>query len=322
VGDQALGCIKCHTFGRHRATGIQAMDLQTMTRRVRRDWFHRYLPNPQAYRPGTRMPSGFPDGVATVKEVYDGDMGRQVAAIWEYLSDGRRAGIPDGLGGQLIELKPETEPIIYRNFLEGLSTRGIAVGYPEKCNLAWDADRMGLALIWHGRFIDASMHWEGRGNGSQRPLGDHVMAWEESSPVAILESPDAAWSAALPKERGYKFRGYALDDQKRPTFRYDAGNLHVDDHFEPVVNESGDASFRRRVTISADGAVANVYFRAASGRSIESQPDGWYLVNESVRLHIAAASRPSLRNNNGVMELLVPVDLTSGSAEIVEEVMW
>src|SRR6185437_3224961 len=39
VGDKALACIKCHTFGQHRATGIQALGLETMTRRIREDWF-------------------------------------------------------------------------------------------------------------------------------------------------------------------------------------------------------------------------------------------------------------------------------------------
>ena len=322
VGDQALGCIKCHTFGPHRATGIQAMDLQKMTQRLSESWFHRYLPNPQVYRPGTRMPSGYPDGVATVKDAYDGDMHQQIAAMWMYLSDGNRAGIPEGLVGQMIELKPESEPIIYRNFLEGLSSRGIAVGYPEKCNLAWDADRMGLALIWHGRFIDASMHWEGRGQGAQRPLGDHVMTWEDNSPVAVLETPDTPWPAEMPKARGYRFRGYSLDEQKRPSFRYETPELRITDDFEPLAGADGDATFRRRVTIAADGNVANVYFRAASGESIEPQTDGWYMVDGAVRVQVTGGSEPILRQINGRSELLAPVDLTSGSAEIGEQIAW
>ncbi|HVC98058.1 MAG TPA: family 16 glycoside hydrolase [Pirellulales bacterium] len=88
VGDKALACVKCHTFGSHRATGIQAIDLLTMTRRVRRDWFQRYLVNPALYRPGTRMPSGFVNGRGTITAVYDGHPERQIAAIWAYLSDG------------------------------------------------------------------------------------------------------------------------------------------------------------------------------------------------------------------------------------------
>ena len=57
AGDKALACIKCHFFGNRKATGIQSLDLLTMTRRLRKDWFVRYMLDPQAYRPGTRMPA-------------------------------------------------------------------------------------------------------------------------------------------------------------------------------------------------------------------------------------------------------------------------
>ncbi len=56
IGDRALGCIKCHTFDQYKVTGVQAVNMTTMTRRLRREWFHRYLRNPSEYRPGTRMP--------------------------------------------------------------------------------------------------------------------------------------------------------------------------------------------------------------------------------------------------------------------------
>jgi hypothetical protein len=322
VGDQALGCVKCHNFGRFRASGIQAMNLETMTRRLREDWFLRYLPDPQQYRPGTRMPSGFPDGRATIRDVYDGDANQQVAAIWTYLKDGDRAGIPDGLVGQMIELKPERSPIIYRNFIEGLSPRGIAVGYPEHCHLAWDADRMALALLWHGRFLDAALHWEGRGAGSQRPLGDHVIPWESTSPVAVLTSQDAPWPTEPAKERGYRFRGYRLNAKQQPTFLYDASELHVADFPEPVPR-GAEGTFRRHLTLTAEGDVQNVFVRAAIGQSIEPQADGWYVIDGTVRVHIACAgSEPFVRDSNGRNELLVPARLTGGRAVIVQQLEW
>ena len=322
VGDKALGCVKCHNFGRFRATGVQAMNLQTMTRRLREDWFLRYLPDPQQYRPGTRMPTGFPDGRATIQDVYDGDANKQVAAIWTYLKDGDRAGIPDGLVGQMIELKPEQSPIIYRNFIEGLSPRGIAVGYPEHCHLAWDADRMALALLWHGRFLDAAMHWEGRGAGFQRPLGDHVIHWEATSPVAVLASHDSPWPGQPAKERGYQFRGYRLNAKQQPTFLYDTPVLHIADFPEPVPR-GAEGVFRRQITLTADRDVEVVYVRAAVGQSIEPQADGWYAVDGTVRVHIAAeASEPFVRDSNGRKELLVPVRLSGGRADVVQQMEW
>ncbi len=91
--------------------------------------------------------------------------------MWSYLADGKQAREPIGVQQQLIELVPSSRPTIYRNFIEGLTPRGIAVGYPQGGNLAWDADRLSLSLLWKGAFIDASKHWVGRGPGNQGPLG-------------------------------------------------------------------------------------------------------------------------------------------------------
>ena len=97
-----------------------------MANRIREDWFHRYLPDPQAYRPGTRMPTGYPDGKSTVTDIYDGDQQKQLAAMWSFLSKGTGGGAPEGISGGKMELKPTDKPIIYRNFIEGVSPRGIA----------------------------------------------------------------------------------------------------------------------------------------------------------------------------------------------------
>src|SRR5439155_20851054 len=96
VGSQGFSCIKCHTFAGQRSTGIQALSLTTMTRRLRPDWFYHYLQNPLAYRPGTRMPTPFPDGKTTLPTVLDGTVNGQIAAIWTYLADDDKAVFPVG----------------------------------------------------------------------------------------------------------------------------------------------------------------------------------------------------------------------------------
>ncbi|MBS0264937.1 MAG: DUF1080 domain-containing protein [Planctomycetes bacterium] len=324
AGDKALACVKCHTFGQYRVAGVQAIDLQTMTRRVREDWFMRYMVDPQRYRPGTRMPTGFANGQASVKDVYDGDPGLQLAALWTFLKDGDKAGIPEGLIANVIELKPESQPIIYRNFLEGLSPRGIGVGYPEKAHLAWDANKCCLTLIWHGRFIDAGKHWEGRGPGFQSPLGDHVMKLEETAALAVLDSPNAAWPGQNPRELGYRFQGYQLDRDGRPHFRYTTPAFSVEDFPKPVTGSAGggEAGFVRRLSITATALKpqTTVYFRAATGK-IEKQPDGWFLVDGNVRLKFTGG-QPVIRDAQGRQELVVAINLVGGKAELVQEIAW
>ena len=60
---------------------------------------------------------------------------------------------------------PEGEATLYRNFIDGVGPRAIGVGYHEGVNLAFDANNMRLAMIWHGEFIDGARHWIARGQG-------------------------------------------------------------------------------------------------------------------------------------------------------------
>ena len=321
VGAQGLSCVKCHTFGKYKSAGIQAIDLQTMTARINEDWFHRYLPQPEKLRPGTRMPTAFPNGKSVVPEIYSGDPSQQIAAIWMYLSDADKAKVPDGLLGGMIELKPDDRPVIYRNFIEGLTPRGIAVGYPEGANIAWDADMMSLALIWHGRFIDSSLHWEGRGQGKQQPLGDHALRFETTVPVAVLSSHSSAWPQASPKEMGYRFLGYRLDPKGRPEFRYRTAAFEVNELIIPIA-ASPDASFERRIRITAAAPVENLFVRGAMGKEIKQADDGTFLIDNAIRVRIRSTDASQLRQSNGKWELLIPVSLKDGIAEVVQDIIW
>ncbi len=322
VGNDALACIKCHTFGSHRATGIQAMSLTEMSKRVREDWFLRYLFDPAKYRPGTRMPTGFPNGEAVVRDIYNGRPHSQITAVWMFLKDGNKAGIPDGLIAKMVELKPLAEPIIYRNFLEGVSPRGIAVGYPEKAHLAWDANNLCLKLIWHNRFIDASKHWVGRGAGNQVPLGDHQLPLDPGIPFALLKSQQTPWPSESPRKlEGFQFRSYHLNESGQPTFEYETPFATISDFPKPVSQNSSDASFRRTLHLTAKNDVENIYFRAAVGNKIVPTGDG-FRINDAMSIRIQGGSEPFIRESNGQKELLVLITFKNGQAEIIQSIQW
>ena len=324
VGSKAFSCIKCHTFGKYQATGIQSIDLTTMTRRLRPEWFQRYLYDPPAYRPGTRMPSPWPKGKPSfLRDILGGDSNKQIHAVWLYLADGPKARLPEGLTQQTIELVAEDEPVLYRNFIEGAGARAIGVGYPERANLAFDADGLRLAMIWHGAFIDASRHWSGRGQGFQGPLGDHVLPPPPGVPFAKLDSSAAAWPGASAAEQGYRFRGYRLDDKRRPIFLYSWDDVAVSDGFEPLPGEP-DPMLRRTLTLTTTKPVEDAWFRAAMAGKIEPQSDGWYLIDGAWRMRIESSSKqtPTVRQQGGQAELLVPVSFADGKATIVQQFAW
>jgi hypothetical protein len=220
---------------------------------------------------------------------------------------------------QSIPLLPTSEAIIYRNFIAGAGTRAIGVGFPEKVNLAFDANDLRLALIWQGAFIDAGRHWNGRGDGFEGPLGDNVLSLPAGPSFATLASENDAWPAKSAKELGQQFKGYKLAGDSRPTFMYQVNGVSVEDAPDGVTRK--DASSLRRV-ISLSGAADNLYYRAAVADKIESLGDGRYRINNEWKLRIEATASPRLRPVGGKMELLIPVRFESGKAKIVQEYVW
>ncbi|MEI9895730.1 MAG: hypothetical protein WDN28_18065 [Chthoniobacter sp.] len=129
-------------FDGNKSLGVPALDLATAGERLKFDWFRRYLLDPQSLRPGTRMPAFWPNGEASNKDILGGDTGKQIFALWSYVARKNFTDLPPGLIQGKMELVAEKEAIVYRNFIEGAGPRAIGVGYPEKANLAFDADDM------------------------------------------------------------------------------------------------------------------------------------------------------------------------------------
>jgi mono/diheme cytochrome c family protein len=330
VGAQGVGCIKCHTFNGKGTPGIQVMDLTAMTQRLRDDWYYHYMLNPPAYRPGTRMPAAWPGGQTVLPKVLEGDTAKQIRSTWAYLSDGGSAQTPVGMVEAAIEILPIDEPVIYRNFIEGAGPRGIAVGFPQKVNYAWDANHMRMALLWQGAFIDASMHWVGRGPGFQKPLGEPVAALPVDAPLAILPSANTEWPATTDrnnKDPNYKFLGYRLDKKRVPTFRYTFQGLTVEDRATPkaegeIVMLARTLSFANSGEKNA-GAVNDLHFLAAVGNKIEPAAEqGWYVIDGKLRVRIDAAAAAIMRQSRGRQELLVPVKFSAGRSQIGLEYEW
>jgi hypothetical protein len=317
VGDKAFGCIKCHTFNTLKAEGIQAMDLAVMTQRLKRDWFHRYLTNPFTYRPGTRMPSPFPGGQTLLANVLEGDAAKQSEAVWLFLEDGSKAAIPPGIIKNAIPLVPTKEAIIYRNFIQGAGSRAIAVGYPEKAHLAFDANQLRLALIWQGAFIDASKHWTDRGVGYQTPLGDAVVTLPTGPAFARLTSEADPWPKDTDKDKDH-FRGYRLTKDQRPTFIYEVGGLVVEDFPNAVAGEKSPG-FKRELTVTTKDAVNNLYFRAAVADVIEPLKDGWFAVGKEMRVRLPGGI---VRESAGKKELILLVKFKDGKATVTQELAW
>jgi azurin len=237
---------------------------------------------------------------------------------------------PDSFGKRtppppVIALRPvrEGEAVIYRNFIEGSSPRGIAVGYPGGVNICWDADVCNVALLWRGAFMDAGRHWTGRGVGAQPPMGFDVASAAKGYPLQILTNPEETWkefsigtiksekdvpdpqkeiSLKLPNP-DYQFRGYRLDAKRFPEFRYRFRKLEVTDRFEPELFSGGAQGLRRVITFKGETEPRTMQRVAI----VQGEPDaeGYYPAGPIAVRVVGGAVQ--LRPGQGGRELLVAV---------------
>ncbi len=99
VGTSGYSCVNCHLWkGKHLAApepGAAAPELTTVTHRIRRDYFDRWLDHPARIQPRTPMPQIFrKDQPALLASVLEGDPWRQKDALWSYFALGAEAAEP------------------------------------------------------------------------------------------------------------------------------------------------------------------------------------------------------------------------------------
>jgi azurin len=207
-----------------------------------------------------------------------------------------------------IPLIVEKEPVLYRNFIEGAGKRGIAVGYPGRVNIGWNAESLNLALVWRGAFIDAAKHWNGRGGGYQRPLGFDVLdqAGAAAPPFAVLATPNAEWPKLEKEERpqGYQWKGYTLDAKRYPTFQYDWNSVHVSERYEGTGDaiSSGGKLVR---TLELKGEIPKGAMFRVLGGAVRPRPEGGFLVDSATPFFVEVDGATVVGNN-----LLVPARAT------------
>jgi len=279
-----------------------------------------------------RMKERLEPGVHTLKVLYfDGGgqrflslniRGSKMGRVWLSTTRSEQKAQQQALDPIRLEPRNPGEAIVHRAFLPDAGPRAIAVGYPDHVNLVWDAGVLNLAYVYRGDFMDVARHWDGRGSGS-KPLGRDRVLVAPGFPVQILETLDEPWEAfrhdTIPYERDtadpekeitfdvehpdYQFRGYRLDENRFPTFRYDFRDLAVTDRFEPR-GIDGVTSLVRTLTFEGK-APEDAWFRAAANGS-QKAGDGWRDVGSGLKIRIRGGE-PVVREIDGRAETLVPV---------------
>lgn len=308
AGSGALQCILCHDFNGRESVGLRANDLITATDRLNRDWFYRYLLDPESLRPGTQMPALWPDGHSLLPDLLEGDAQQQVLALWRYLQEGSEAVFPEGLSRKQNRLIVGGEAITYRGKLWEAGYRGIAVGLPGGLNYAFDAQELRLALIWRGDFLDVGAHWNVQGMGRIRPRGKDVITFAHGPEIVFLTDVACPW----PGERAiglrpdkFRFIGYLLGDRKIPTMMYANEFMEIEDTLT-VVSNNGEPYLERRIDMMMEEATNQrgaFYIRLRGEAPVNISDNGTCYFEDGLEIRAVDGShRPRKMHNGGHVE--------------------
>lgn len=306
------GCVQCHPVRGESLPGVAGIDLSGIAERTHPQWFREFLFNPADLKPGTRMPTFFPNGKSANPALLSGDVDRQIAAIWTYLKEIDRHPLPDKIvqaRSQDFELVPKDRPILLRTFMDQAGTHAIAVGFPQRVHFAFDADGVRLVQAWRGRFLDAHGTWFDRFAPLAAPLGVELVSLPVGVPLAALTDPQQPWPTGVGDDAGYRFLGYRLDPGGVPTFLYRFDHFDVADRIEPDERRG----LKRRLLVSnvdpGSRNGAQLFFRAIVGNKLSRQQGDSYTVDDclSVTVKRPAGDRGTLREHEKTFEWIIPV---------------
>ncbi len=214
-------------------------------------------------------------------------------------------------------------PRLQRTFFAfegGKRVYAMVVGSDRGRHFAYDLAQGTLLAVWRGGFADVTDLWRDRGiEQTARPTGS-VLALDGRPAVASLGMASAPWppgDTALLKPRGY-----TLDQDGVPTFRYDISSAQVTDRIVPRADGQG---LDRIVTIQGDPIGGTAYLLLAEDASIVSRPGGYIIGDRRWYLDVGqndSTLRPLIRTDRGRRQLIVPLGTTTGERSFRYSLIW
>ncbi|MGI8785428.1 MAG: c-type cytochrome, partial [Acidobacteriota bacterium] len=233
-----LACIGCHDWGEYKSLGEEGPQLINATRRLRYDWFHRWMLNPARILSGTSMPNYFSSTEPKpAREMID--------TLWAALSMGEGMPLPDGL--KKVETAdvearpvPEREAIVIRWDMPEATPAAIAVGLPGGISYCFDAGQSRLRYAWKGGFVDMTETLRRKVDSNRltptAKLVGEVFYRGDEFPLRL------GTTDRIPERR---FRGYRVVEGA-PEFHYQVDGIEV---YERIVAAQNNQGITRQFTV-------------------------------------------------------------------------
>ncbi|SDP51833.1 protein of unknown function [Mucilaginibacter sp. OK268] len=182
-------------------------------------------------------------------------------------------------------------------------THGVNVGSTGLLNYTYDLDKGMIVAIWRGGFLDATPMWHDRGDGSSRPAGSVQYLGKPVPAIEKLHDAPAAWVLDT-VGTGYKPKGYVLNADDVPAFKYIIYGVPVND--ASTLMDKGEG-IHREITLAT--AVDGLFYHLASG-NIETLGNGLYAIDDQsyyIRIDDAGGAKALVRDAGGKQELIIPI---------------
>jgi len=261
--ESGMGCIGCHGWEQFPSLGENGPNLSKAGRRLRFQWFERWMRQPARILEGTSMPSYFGDTGNPDHAVAIGD-------LWAAFRSA--AELPPPFGFRLTDMSQggETRPVpvdravVIRWDMPEASPAAIAVGLPGGVSYCFDAGESRLRYVWRGGFVDMTRTLLSKKNRETNltetaEIVGEIFFREGLAPIRTGDRE------RIPQRR---FRGYRLVDSL-PEFHYQLDGVDVYELIAPV--ESGIV---RRFRIGEVSQPMWFVPREAEGVRIESSLPG------------------------------------------------
>jgi cytochrome c2 len=92
IGAEGFGCTTCHGDGANKPTAafeVGAINFSQVSSRLREGYYHRWMDNPPAVMPGSKMPRYAEGNASKLTNVLDGDAKKQYDAIWNWIQSAK-----------------------------------------------------------------------------------------------------------------------------------------------------------------------------------------------------------------------------------------
>lgn len=212
----------------------------------------------------------------------------------------------------------EAKPRLLRAFVAFEGDRNkrlshtIGVGTPSGLNFVYDLGSANVVGMWRGNFVDATPMWNRRGDGSFKPRGAVQWTFLNQS-VAQLETESSAFPETGTRP-DYISKGYTINkDSDLPIFKNEYKGVLIEDS---ITSDMSDTYLIREVSFSESG-LTNWYMKIGSGK-VEKGTDGSYVIGDKeYYIKMLSNQTPIVREVNGEMELVLPIDGSIVKYEII-----